>query len=103
MNVLYKSPEKQIDKHKTFFESLKDISRIVVLGHSLSDIDKKYFTQIIQSVMTDTHWHFSAHDLKALAVAQGFVERYQRIDVNQLHLKPFVDKMKRENCWIFNL
>lgn len=48
----------------SFFKSLNDITRVVVLGHSLSDIDIIYLSQIAQSVDKDAHWHFFTYSGK---------------------------------------
>lgn len=42
----YKSTEKVIHAHRAFFASLKNIAEIHVLGHSMSEVDLKYFRMI---------------------------------------------------------
>ncbi len=58
---LEKDKEGQIEKNETFFLSLHDIEHVVVMGHSLADIDLYYFGKVLSSVSNDTIWHFSLH------------------------------------------
>ena len=62
MNTLAKDKYKQIERNQLFFLWLpKNISHVVVLGHSLADIDLQYFGEILKVVPRDAKWHFSAH------------------------------------------
>ena len=36
-----------IDRNRGFFDSLRDVGRVVVIGHSLSQVDMPYFREII--------------------------------------------------------
>lgn len=44
----YKSAESNIATHIDFFNSLENISKIFVLGHSLADVDQPYFKKIVE-------------------------------------------------------
>jgi hypothetical protein len=55
----YKDQKKQIDKNETFFLSLPEIKHIVVIGHSLADIDLGYFGKVLSLTNKNTIWHFS--------------------------------------------
>ena len=57
----YKDQKKQIDKNETFFLSLPEIKHIVVIGHSLADIDLAYFGKILSMASPEAIWHFSYH------------------------------------------
>ena len=50
-----------IDKNETFFLSLPEIKHIVVIGHSLADIDLGYFGKIVSMSNPKAIWHFSYH------------------------------------------
>ena len=51
-----------IYQHASFFESLKDIKQVVILGHSLADVDMPYFEKLKQSVDKDNVvWKISCH------------------------------------------
>ena len=85
---LYKKSGDMIYKeHSAFFVSLKGIDRIVVLGHSLSKIDKPYFGQIKYFVDKEAHWHLSKYSIKDEENIDKFV--------NNMELKKY--------RWIFNL
>lgn len=61
LNAYYKDKKKQIAKNETFFLSLPEIKHIVVIGHSLADIDMGYFGKILSITNNNTIWHFSYH------------------------------------------
>ncbi|MDE7456288.1 MAG: hypothetical protein K2M96_06210 [Prevotella sp.] len=62
MNTLAKDKNKQIERNRLFFLWLREsISHVVVLGHSLADIDLRYFGEILKIVPRDAKWYFSAH------------------------------------------
>ena len=61
---LSKKQEKQIEKNQTFFLSLPKLTHIVVIGHSLADIDLRYFGHIIKLLDQEVVWHFSYHSEK---------------------------------------
>ena len=46
----YKNTESIIEENSNFFNSLKDIQEIYVLGHSISEVDQPYFNKIIESI-----------------------------------------------------
>ncbi len=94
MNKLYKNVHKIQEAKFDFFNELYDISRVVVLGHSLSPIDMYYFTCSVKGVEDGTHWHFSAHTEKSVARVCEVMDNYNN--------KEFKNKMEKENCWIFN-
>ena len=52
-----------IDKNIGFFDSLGDLERVTVLGHSLGDVDMTYFRKIKSSVAypDKLQWEFSYH------------------------------------------
>jgi hypothetical protein len=53
-----KNSEQIILDNTEYFENLKETKEIVVLGHSLSNVDKAYFEKIQQCV-DDCTWHIS--------------------------------------------
>lgn len=44
----YKSTEEIIAQSGSFFTNLKEVKKIIVLGHSLAEVDQPYFRKIIQ-------------------------------------------------------
>jgi hypothetical protein len=45
-----------IQQEQAFFEGLKDVTDVWVLGHSLSEVDYPYFEQIIKNTSASTQW-----------------------------------------------
>ncbi len=59
----YKPTDRVISTHHAFFNSLSDIKRICVLGHSLSKVDWPYFALIAENTKVyGPHWAVSYHD-----------------------------------------
>lgn len=57
-----KNCEEIMDNHSEFFNSLKGIEQIVVIGHSLNDIDMGYFDRINSITKTTCKkWAFTGH------------------------------------------
>jgi hypothetical protein len=64
----FKATSELILLNEVFFNSLKPINQIYVLGHSLSDVDKKYFEEILKSVSKRAVWivsYFSVNEKTA--------------------------------------
>jgi len=45
-----------IQQNATFFESLGSIREVVVLGHSLSDVDRAYFVALVEALTARPGW-----------------------------------------------
>lgn len=61
----YKSTEEILQNNQTFFSNLKSIKNIIVLGHSISNIDQPYFRKILQSIENvNIVWSASYHGNK---------------------------------------
>lgn len=88
MNTMVKETYKNYTKHKDFFEKIKGIDRIVILGHSMSDIDDDYFAYIRGAAAEDAHWHIS---------------KYSPSDEAQISKCLNNRKIDNKNRWIFNL
>ena len=50
-----------IKKNADFFNSLYDIQRIIVIGHSMGEVDIPYFEEILKHSNRDCIWHFYWH------------------------------------------
>lgn len=57
-NQQNKKSEEQIKKHEHFFSNISNVSHVIVIGHSLDDIDRRYFEEIQSRIRTDAEWHF---------------------------------------------
>ena len=59
---LHKPSEKIIEQNSVFFNSLKGIDSVIVIGHSCSDVDKLYFEAIAANVQLEAKWLFCFFD-----------------------------------------
>lgn len=103
MNQLVKPVDKLKKTHKVFFAALKDISNVVVFGHSLGNIDKPYIVEIQKNIKDYAHWYFITKDDSGVATLKKYVKQY-----NDYYDKKFVygaelfcKKMLEENCKYF--
>ena len=76
MENLRKPVGKLITHHKHFFNSLQNISNVVVFGHSLSSIDRPYFTQIQRNIRDFAHWYFIAKNDDGITNCQNYVRQF---------------------------
>lgn len=102
VNKLYKPVDNQIEIHKDFFTGLTHISHVVVVGHSLSNIDMPYITKVFHHVQDNTKWYFVVYDDIAENVCfrtiDGFARRVQCVGECR-----FKNKMNPENCKIIKI
>lgn len=92
---LYKNGYGNILNHQDFFKKIKDVCRIVVLGHSLSEIDRMYFGHVIRSTQKETHWHISKHQPSDQEQIDKFVPFQNKEEAGEYFIPP-------QNRWIFN-
>lgn len=52
----YKAPSYYIEENYPFFESISDVEEILIVGHSLNEIDMPYFEYIFSKVNSDVKW-----------------------------------------------
>lgn len=57
----YKNTARIIDSHLGFFDSLKEVDKVTVIGCSLGSVDMDYYRQLHASVRDDAIWEFSYH------------------------------------------
>lgn len=57
-----------------FFDGLSDIDTVIVIGHSLSEVDMEYFEKICSEIHSDAKWIFSCHDSAGLKAINAFVK-----------------------------
>lgn len=62
-----------LEKHRLMFEGLVDVKQIVVIGHSLSDVDHPYFEEIIRNT-DNPHWYFSWHGSRSIGGILDFID-----------------------------
>ncbi|MCL1148072.1 bacteriophage abortive infection AbiH family protein [Shewanella marinintestina] len=52
----FKGTRAIIEKHTDFFNDLKNVEEVFVLGHSLADVDLPYFEELVKSTDPDATW-----------------------------------------------
>ena len=61
----YKPTSDIIKENKAFFAKMKTIGEIIIIGHSLEDVDMPYFEEIFKSIHnSNSKWTVSYHDEK---------------------------------------
>ena len=65
-----------ITQNKAYFNSLEDISNVMIFGHSLSQIDIPYFKEVIHHVKENTHWYFVFYDENDKRKYERIIERF---------------------------
>lgn len=75
-----------IDQHLPFFQSLKDIKKITVLGHSLSSVDMPYFSTIKAQLSNDVEWEFSVYGQRDEQVVKQFCKQ---MNIHRDHYRMF--------------
>jgi hypothetical protein len=69
-SATFKPTDKIILQQQPFFQSLKTVRQILVMGHSLSEVDAPYFEEIIANIdPTAVRWKVSYHSTPASALA----------------------------------
>ena len=60
-----KQTEAVINKFSNLWQSLDDVQKVTVIGHSLSNVDMPYFEQMANGLKKQgVEWEFSVHDKK---------------------------------------
>ena len=89
-----------IKEHRAYFEALDSITKVIVFGHSLSEIDKPYFKEVLCHVHDDTEWIFIVYDEASKIRYETMVKNYYSYftDPKVLGVKQYKNKMRIENC-----
>lgn len=62
-------------RQQDFFEGLSDIDMVIVIGHSLSEVDMEYFEKINYEIKNDAKWIFSCHDANGMKSIDSFTRK----------------------------
>lgn len=82
VNEQHKNVSEIIMANHDYWRSLADVDKVVVYGHSLSEVDAPYFSEVIQHIQPDAKWHFSVYYSNPIQQ----VEEKKRVD-------DFIDRM----------
>ncbi len=73
-SATFKRSAELIAHHREFFDALTDIEQVVVLGHSLSDVDAEYFEALLeQRSVADAQWQVACRS------AEEWPEKHERL------------------------
>lgn len=67
MNGLIKPCYDIIERNSSFFDRLKQVNSVIVMGHSYSDIDLPYFKKVKSSVLPEATWKMGWHTAKDIS------------------------------------
>ncbi len=59
----FKNCSEIINEESVFFGSLNSVTQIVVIGHSLSDVDSKYFEEIVKHAPQSAIWQCALRNI----------------------------------------
>lgn len=81
-NSLTKCCDKIIEKNEVFFSSLKDVKDIIVIGHSMSEVDMDYFCEVVNHLdnIDNVNWYIGCHGLRDLENMQNMI---QKLNISQ--------------------
>lgn len=91
----YKNTKQIISENEKYFQSLKKINEVYVLGHSLSVVDRKYFEKIVSSIEQSAKWHVSYNSDNSKSTRINFLIN---LGVSELRIKAIkLDYLKNEH------
>lgn len=64
VNAQRKNVSEIIIRFDDFWKKLSTINKIVVYGHSLSEVDTPYFSEIVKHASKNAQWFFSVYNKK---------------------------------------
>ena len=53
----FKETNKVIEENEVFFRDLCEVDEVIVMGHSLSEVDRPYFIKVKESINRNAAWH----------------------------------------------
>jgi len=98
LNGLYKPVEFIIKEHRDFFDSLSNITNVIVFGFSISSIDRDYFNEVFHHVHDNAKWFFISKDEENREFHMKLVDGYNDFLKKEIGGSRYYRKMKQENC-----
>lgn len=84
----FKPASEILKQHAQFFVDLLNVKEVLVLGHSLSEVDAEYLRAIRMSCEKSTRWHLASRD-PATENARINTLRSLGVEQHQIHLTPW--------------
>ena len=98
LNTLNKPVDKIIMEHSRFFNSLANITHVIVFGFSISSIDIPYFSEVFHRVRDDARWYFVCKDKKVEENYQQIIGKCNESLEKRINGYQYKRKMMPENC-----
>lgn len=79
------------DNHE-YWMSLKGVDKVVVYGHSLSEVDAPYFKEVIQHIDSNAEWYFSVYfnnDIQEAEEKKRIHDFITRMGLDPFKCQPF--------------
>lgn len=94
LKSIYKDTELIIGLHQAFWDKLKNVDKVVIIGWSAGNADLPYLRKIRESVSKNTKWYAYFYDDKAYkalnaAMIEGDIEG--KFEVNYISTDEFWD------------
>lgn len=84
----FKPTKEILARNKVFFDGLRSVTEIFVLGHSMAQVDESYFGAVLENVSPKVHWTVSFYNDD---VATWFAARDIGIPTSRLRLKRLIN------------
>lgn len=84
LNAIYKDTDEQIKFNQSFFDEIKFVEKIVVIGWSAGDVDIPYLRKIIKSVSVDVKWEVYWYDHTAY---NSLLKAFNREGINNKNIE----------------
>lgn len=87
---LKKPSERIVNTNKRYFESLTNIKNVYILGHSLSEIDDIYFTNLAKYIPQNSKWFISyysnddSQNIDIFAEKNKLIGKIKKIEIEDL-------------------
>ncbi len=100
ITMIKKPVDQVIKRHRDFFNSLGNITKIIVFGHSLSSIDMPYFKEVLYHVHDNAEWYFTVYNDEAKEKYKSIVDHFISYFNNPkvCGVSQYKNKIKFENC-----
>lgn len=92
----FKSSAEIINENKSYFASLQEIDTVVILGHSMSDVDMPYFDEISKRIKKNSFWFVSYYSdaehgelyssVQQFAQSDNYIELFKIDDFSALKI-----------------
>lgn len=70
---LTKDSQAIITMHRAFFESIRGVENVIVIGHSISPVDREYFLEVDKNA-PDANWFLGCHGIHDLENMQNLFD-----------------------------